>query len=491
MLSHCYRITKYDPADRDEQGRYTGSEDPVSDRGPVEAAHLRAVAAFAVDSGVDRLVIREPSTPGSAFLGAEPVAEGCGLAGLFPSDLSGYHDGAEVALETALELVRVMLREDGAWCRLEAEGIFTVHVGRDQYLYVGSARPCERAVALTRSLGLFPESIAASPYEWADDEPGPQQAADDDFWHWLYLNIPRNGALLLEEEPFDGVCRWHRVSRDNVGHLRAGLTPRARLAVWPDLHHDVSAVLDSLPDEGLVECVLEDRTGRIAGVVAAETQFAELAALVEGARAAVLLPMDLDERRPLFTAVLPDEDGVLRARWRTCPTPLNDRWALLKTFRQGQVRSGTVTSIAGFGVFVDIGGIDGMISAAELSWDRFERFEDVVRVGQELTVEILDVDLVRERIALSLKATQADTWLTMSERVGQVFTTHVTKVVPFGVFVCVEGRREGLVPNADFYGGQDRTPDVAVGVGDEITVRLVDVDLERRRILLTCHQVDQ
>ncbi|WP_181923476.1 RNA-binding protein [Streptomyces inhibens] len=248
MLSHCYRITKYDPADRDEQGRYTGSEEPVSDRGPIEAAHLRAVAAFAVDSGVGRLVIREPSTPGSASLGAEPAAESCGLAGLFPSGLAGYHDGAEVSLETALELVRVMLREDGAWCRLEAEGIFTVHVGWDQYLYVGSARSCERAVALPRSLGLFPESIAASPYEWADDDDlDPQQAADDDFWHWLYLNIPRNGALLLEEEPLDGVCRWHRVTRDNGDHLRAGLTPRARLAVWPDLLHDAPRRASSSP----------------------------------------------------------------------------------------------------------------------------------------------------------------------------------------------------------------------------------------------------
>jgi small subunit ribosomal protein S1 len=158
VLPYVYRVTKYDPADRDERGHYIGSEDVFSDHGVVEAAYLRAVEAFAVESGVDRLCVREPWVP----CGVEPAF---GLDGLFPNGLAGFHDGAEVSLEVGLALVRVMLRDGGAWCRLEVEGAFAVHVGWDQYVYVGSDRPCEEALARTRALGLFPERLDASPYD--------------------------------------------------------------------------------------------------------------------------------------------------------------------------------------------------------------------------------------------------------------------------------------------------------------------------------------
>ncbi|MEV6750574.1 hypothetical protein AB0N21_40725 [Streptomyces sp. NPDC051080] len=83
-------------------------------RGPVEAAYLAALAAFAESSGIDRLEIRDLSVTGHVHLGVEPPVAGHGLAGLFPPDLTGYHDGAEVCLPVALELVRAMLRDQGA-----------------------------------------------------------------------------------------------------------------------------------------------------------------------------------------------------------------------------------------------------------------------------------------------------------------------------------------------------------------------------------------
>ncbi|GHD08726.1 hypothetical protein GCM10010313_29320 [Streptomyces violarus] len=84
-------------------------------------------------------------------------------ARLFPSGQAAFHDGAQMPLDIALELVRVMLRDSGAWCRLEAEDTFAVHVGWDQYLYISSSRPCEEAPARTRELGLFPERLDAEP----------------------------------------------------------------------------------------------------------------------------------------------------------------------------------------------------------------------------------------------------------------------------------------------------------------------------------------
>lgn len=134
----------------------------MSDHGPVEAAYLQAVADFA-ETGVRQLAIREPQVAaGFVHFGLEPAIGGHGLAGLFPPDLAGYHDGA-VPVVAAVELVRAMLRENGAWCRLEAEGQLTVHVGYDQYLWVASTAPCQAALARAREAGLFPERIDAFP----------------------------------------------------------------------------------------------------------------------------------------------------------------------------------------------------------------------------------------------------------------------------------------------------------------------------------------
>ncbi|MGW2658562.1 S1 RNA-binding domain-containing protein [Streptomyces sp. NPDC001478] len=494
MLPHVHRITQYDPADRDATGAYTGTVEAVSDHGPVEAAYLRAVAAFAEESGVDRLEIREPQiAPGVAEFGAEPAVEGHGLKGLLPAGLAGFHDGAVVPLGVGLELVRVMLRDGGAWCRLEVEGRFAVHVGWDQYVYVGSGEPCEEAVARTRSFGLFPERIDASPYDIAHDtEPGEQRPADDDFWARVGWCVATGQAGMLEEAYVGNATRWHRLRAGGLDEVRGGLAPRARLAVWPGPSDDVPGVLAGLPEEGLIELVLEDPEGRITSTVADETRFAELRAQAAGARAAAVLSMDADERRPLLTAVLPDGDGVLRARWRTEPTLSDRHWALLKTLRPGQIVTGTVTEIPPFGVtFVDIGGFCAMINVPELSWRHVAAVTDVVTVGQTVTAEILGVDMIDERVHLSLKALQPDPMQNLVHQVGRVVTGRVTRLVPFGAFVRVEDREdgfEGLVHLSELADTPVEKPEDVVRVGQWLTVVILLVDPERRLIALSHKQ---
>ncbi|MGW6318651.1 RNA-binding protein [Streptomyces sp. NPDC055099] len=312
-----HRITKYDPADRDECGHYTGAQDTVSDHGPVEAAYLAAIGAFAEASGIDRMEIREPAVTGFVHFGLEPPVEGHGLAGLFPPDLTGYHDGAEVSLPVALELVRAMLRDQGAWCRLEVGDVFTVHVGWDQYVYVGIDRPCADAVARTRELGLFAEPMTASPYAAQPEEQEVTEAADEGFWARVRTELAARQTLLLEEAFVRNAVRWHRLTADNLDEVRAGFGPRALLTVWPDLDPDVGAVLAALPEEGTVVFVWEAQDGTIRHVIVddSESEYEELAALTAGMRAACALPMDLDEHHPLLCAALPDSDGVLRATW--------------------------------------------------------------------------------------------------------------------------------------------------------------------------------
>ncbi|WP_327320382.1 S1 RNA-binding domain-containing protein [Streptomyces sp. NBC_01235] len=489
MPPFVYQITKYDPADRDEHGSYIGAEDTISDHGPVEAAYLQAIAAFAEDTGVDRLHIREPGVASVAHFGLEPAVDGHGLAGLFPPDLSGFHDGAEVPLSVGLELVRAMLRDNGAWCCLEVEGKFVVRVGWDQYVYVTSEDPCERALARARALGLFPERLQTSPYDADFDEPGVQRPADEVFWTRLRWSIAMRQAAILEEGYLYNASRWHRLTEDTLDAVRTRLTPRAQLTVWPELSTDVDAVLATLPDEGSVELVWEDEDGLITSTIADESEYPELTAQVAGARAAAALSMSVDERHPLFTAVLPDSDGVLRARWRTDPTPSDRNWAFLKTLHRGEICTGTVTEIAGFGVtFVDIGGFTAMINIPELSWRRTNHPADVVSVGQRISAEILDVDLVRETVSLSLKALQQDPMRQFLRQIGQITNGVVTKLVPFGAFVRIEDREdglEGLVHLTELAEEHVERPQDVIQVGDTLTVKIVDVDPPRRRITLS------
>ncbi|MFI8503495.1 S1 RNA-binding domain-containing protein [Streptomyces sp. NPDC085524] len=486
MPPFVYRITKYDPAHRDERGHYTGAEEAVSDHGPVEEAYLAAIAAFAEAAGIDQLEIREPQIGGFVHFGLEPPIDGYGLAGLFPAGQAGFHDGALVPIAVGLELVRAMLRDNGAWCRLGAGGAFTVHVGWDQYLYIGSNLPCETALARTRGLGLFPERLDASPYDFAPDDPAyVQRPADAEFWARVRWTVSTHRAVFLEEVFAGNGSRWHRLTHDNIETVRSQLAPRARLAIRPDLLTDVDTAVAALPDEGLVEIVREDEDGKMTSTVVDETQFEALTSQLAGARAVGVVSMYAGEDLPLFTAVLPDSDGVLRARWQTEPTPSDRNWAFLKTLRRGQIVTGTVTVIASFGVtFVDIGGFTAMINIPELSWRPFDHPSEVVSVGQEVTAEVLDVDMVRERVPLSLRAVQEDPWPQVAQRIGHVVTGPVTAIEPFGVFVRIEDREDGLqglVPTSELDGSSG---DV-VGVGDALTVKIIDVDLARRRIALS------
>ena len=492
MLPYVYRVTKYDPADRDRNGHYVGAEPATSDHGPVEAAYLQAVAAFAQDTGVDQLAIREPQLGGFTHFGLEPPVDGYGLADLFSTGPAGFHDGALVSIGVGLELVRAMLRDNGAWCRLEAEGVLTVHVGWDQYLYLGCSRHCEAALARTRALGLFPERLDASPYDFAPDDPAyVQRPADADFWARLHWTVSAHRAVFLEEVFAVNASRWHRLTRETIETVRSRLAPRSQLAVWPDLLTDVDTAVAALPDEGLVEVVWEDEDGQITSTVVDETRFEAVSSQLAHARAAGVVSRYASEDLPLFTAVLPDSDGVLRARWQTESTPSDRDWAFLKALQRGQLVTGTVTSIASFGVtFVDIGGFTAMINIPELSWRPFNHPSDIVSVGQEVTAEVLDVDMVWERVPLSLRAVQEDPWPQVAQRLGQVVTGPVTKILPFGVFVRIEDRDdgfEGLVHTSELH----PSPESAIEVGDALTVKIIDVDLPRRRIALSQRQADQ
>ncbi|HEY2176634.1 MAG TPA: 30S ribosomal protein S1 [Mycobacteriales bacterium] len=169
------------------------------------------------------------------------------------------------------------------------------------------------------------------------------------------------------------------------------------------------------------------------------------------------------------------------------------RTEFLNKLEKGQVRKGVVSSIVNFGAFVDLGGVDGLVHVSELSWKHIDHPSEVVEVGQEVTVEVLDVDLDRERVSLSLKATQEDPWrqFARTHQIGQVVPGKVTKLVPFGAFVRVHEGIEGLVHISELAERHVEIPEQVVQVNDDIMVKVIDIDLERRRISLSLKQANE
>ncbi|MDH4140563.1 MAG: 30S ribosomal protein S1, partial [Coriobacteriia bacterium] len=165
----------------------------------------------------------------------------------------------------------------------------------------------------------------------------------------------------------------------------------------------------------------------------------------------------------------------------------HEREAVLNTLEKGRILPGTVSSIVDFGAFVDLGGIDGLVHISELSWSHVNHPSEVVKVGDEVEVMVLDVDRERERISLGLKQTQPDPWRELVKKfpVGAIIEGKVTKLVPFGAFVEMGDGVEGLVHISEMAKGHVETPEQITAVAENVHVKVMDVDLDRRRISLS------
>jgi small subunit ribosomal protein S1 len=166
---------------------------------------------------------------------------------------------------------------------------------------------------------------------------------------------------------------------------------------------------------------------------------------------------------------------------------------LLSEIKVGEVRKGYVISLAEFGAFVDIGGADGLVHLSELSWKRVAHPSEVLKVGQEVEVEVLNVDRERKRIGLSLKRREQDPWAAIQERykVGQLVAGTITKLTRFGAFARLEGADdvEGLIHLSELSEEHVDHPREAVSEDQSVTLRVVKIDPEKRRIGLSLKRV--
>ena len=160
---------------------------------------------------------------------------------------------------------------------------------------------------------------------------------------------------------------------------------------------------------------------------------------------------------------------------------------LIEELSEGEVRRGRVSSICDFGAFVDIGGADGLVHLSELSWSRVRHPSEVLRVGQEVDVYVLGINAQEKKIALSIKRTQAEPWsrVAAAYEVGQLVRGTVTQLANFGAFARIEDGIEGLIHVSELVDDRVTHPKQVVSEGDELLLRIIRIDPQRRRMGLS------
>ena len=157
------------------------------------------------------------------------------------------------------------------------------------------------------------------------------------------------------------------------------------------------------------------------------------------------------------------------------------------SLQPGQIRRGVVRRLTNYGAFVDLGGIDGLLHISEMSWTRINDPKEVLREGQEIDVLVLKMDLDNNRVSLGLRQILPDPWSQIADRYkeGEVITGTVTRIVPFGAFVQVEGGVEGIIPNSELPRNRGGKGGTGVNSGDEVTVKVIGLRPDERKMTLS------
>jgi small subunit ribosomal protein S1 len=168
------------------------------------------------------------------------------------------------------------------------------------------------------------------------------------------------------------------------------------------------------------------------------------------------------------------------------------RQQILDRLNPGDVVDGQISNIVDFGAFVDLDGMDGLIHISELSWSHVNHPSEVLEIGQDVKVKVLDIDRERQRISLGLKQTQSDPWQQVLETYheGDTVEGKVTKVVTFGAFVEILPGVEGLVHISELAQHHVENPREVVSQGDLVSAKIIEVDAERRRLSLSLKRIE-
>jgi small subunit ribosomal protein S1 len=166
---------------------------------------------------------------------------------------------------------------------------------------------------------------------------------------------------------------------------------------------------------------------------------------------------------------------------------------LLEGLSEGDIRKGRVTSLADFGAFVDIGGIDGLIHLSELAWTHVSHPGEILKVGDEIQVYILKIEYDQLRVALSLKRLQPEPWSEVFNhyQINQIVDATITKLTNFGAFARIDNQIEGLIHISELTDKNITHPREVVSENQQVKVRIIHIDPERKRMGLSMKQVEE
>jgi small subunit ribosomal protein S1 len=183
---------------------------------------------------------------------------------------------------------------------------------------------------------------------------------------------------------------------------------------------------------------------------------------------------------------------ILSERAASTETRESLKERVIDELKEGEVRTGRVTSLAEFGAFVNINGADGLVHLSEISWDRIQHPSEVLEVGQEVKVKVISVDREKKRIGLSIRQLLEDPWTQRAAKyqVGQLVEGTITRLTKFGAFARLEDDFEGLIHISEISEKRIEHPKEVLKEGDVVTLRVIKIDPENHRVGLSLRRVD-
>lgn len=332
-----------------------------------------------------------------------------------------------------------------------------------------------------------------------------EASPDESYWQVLLNDVERSGAQAARPSNPRELTAETRAARYDEKESSAAPSVRDEVIdAWDGWDQDMgtlaqdwehAATLFETKERADLEVVGYNRGGllvrfsRIQGFVPAsqllelprelETQArqTELASRIGQKLCLRVIELDRDRNRLIFSERAAASDQ--RAE------------AFLETLNEGDVYPGSVTSLCGFGAFVDLGGLEGFIHISELSWGRVNHPSDVLKPGDQIQVYVMGVEVAQCRVTLSLKRLKPDPWTLVDERfeVDQLVEGQITNVVSFGAFVRVDEGLEGLIHISELAEGNFLHPRNVVSEGDWVTVRILNIDSANHRLGLSLRQV--
>jgi small subunit ribosomal protein S1 len=295
-----------------------------------------------------------------------------------------------------------------------------------------------------------------------------QSASDSEVWDELISTTDRLSSPNGSRQAAALQCDWTTaettyqgdevVTLEVIGHNRGGL-----LVAWNSLRGFVPA-----------------------------SQLVDFPISIDEAARRRALSQQVGRSLPLRIIELDAATNRLILSERAAQVEVGQRMSVLRNLSPGDVREGVVTNLCDFGVFVDLGGVEGLIHISELSWGRVSHPRDMLTRGQTVRTFVMSVDPENERVALSLKRLQPDPWESVEKRyhVGQIVEGVITNVVDFGAFARIEEGLEGLIHVSELAEGQFLHPRNVVQEGDKVRVCVLHIDGPARRLGLSLRSVD-